>query len=109
MNVSSPEIRPALSASEGAGPLAKPDSDTVLEVKGLVKEYPGTRALDGVDLQIHRGEIHALLGENGAGKSTLIRLICGATRPEQVTENVRAASWKLTSDELAEVDKLTRH
>src|SRR5580704_11459724 len=83
MSVSSPEIRPALSASEGAGPLAKPDSDTVLEVKGLVKEYPGTRALDGVDLQIHRGEIHALLGENGAGKSTLIRLICGATRPTE--------------------------
>ena len=81
MSVSSPETRPALSASEGAGLLAKPDSNTVLEVKGLVKEYPGTRALDGVDLQIHRGEIHALLGENGAGKSTLIRLICGATRP----------------------------
>ena len=83
MSVSSPETRPALSASEGAGLLAKPDSDTVLEVKGLVKEYPGTRALDGVDLQIHRGEIHALLGENGAGKSTLIRLICGATRPTE--------------------------
>src|SRR3984957_18133109 len=83
MSVSSPETRPALSAPEGAGLLAKPDSDTVLEVKGLVKEYPGTRALDGVDLQIHRGEIHALLGENGAGKSTLIRLICGASRPTE--------------------------
>ncbi len=53
----------------------------VLEVKGLVKEYPGTRALDGVDIEIRQGEIHALLGENGAGKSTLIRSICGASRP----------------------------
>ena len=56
-------------------------SEIVLEVRGLVKEFPGTRALDGVDLQIRRGEIHALLGENGAGKSTLIRAICGASRP----------------------------
>src|SRR4029077_3550374 len=37
----------------------------------------------GDDLQIHRGEIHALLGENGAGKSTVIRLICGAARPTE--------------------------
>src|SRR5271154_2638886 len=55
--------------------------EIVLEVRGLVKEFPGTRALDGVDLTIRRGEVHALLGENGAGKSTLIRAICGASRP----------------------------
>src|SRR3984885_4168828 len=83
MSVSSPETWPAPSTPEGAGLLAKPDSEIVLEVKGRVKEYPGTRALDGVDLQIRRGEIHALLGENGAGKSTLIRSVCGATRPTE--------------------------
>jgi ABC-type sugar transport system ATPase subunit len=53
----------------------------VLEVRGLTKEFPGTRALDGVSLDVGHGEIHALLGENGAGKSTLIRCVVGAQRP----------------------------
>src|SRR5882724_11736047 len=53
----------------------------VLEVKALVKEFPGTRALDGVDLDVRRGEIHALLGANGAGKSTLIKAVVGAIAP----------------------------
>jgi ABC-type sugar transport system ATPase subunit len=57
--------------------------DPFLEVRKLVKVFPGTRALDRVDLQVRRGEIHALLGENGAGKSTLIRAICGASRPTE--------------------------
>ncbi len=52
-----------------------------LAVEGVAKQFPGTLALDGVDLTVRRGEIHALLGENGAGKSTLIRLICGASQP----------------------------
>jgi ABC-type sugar transport system ATPase subunit len=54
-----------------------------LEVRGLVKQFPGTRALDHVDLTVRRAEIHALLGENGAGKSTLIRQICGASQPTE--------------------------
>src|ERR1700728_3994517 len=66
---------------EGGAGIPMSDPDVVLEVRGLVKEFPGTRALDGVDLAIRRGEVHALLGENGAGKSTLIRAICGASRP----------------------------
>ena len=83
MSVSSPETRAAPSTPDGAALLAEGDPEVVLEVKGLVKEYPGTRALDGVDIQIRRGEIHALLGENGAGKTTLIRSICGASRPTE--------------------------
>ena len=57
------------------------EAGAYLAVEGLVKLFPGTRALAGVDLVVRRGEIHALLGENGAGKSTLIRQICGASQP----------------------------
>jgi ribose transport system ATP-binding protein len=46
-------------------------------VKGLSKVYPGTRALDGVDLTVRQGEVHALVGGNGCGKSTLIKIISG--------------------------------
>jgi ABC-type sugar transport system ATPase subunit len=83
MSVSSPETRPAPSTPDGAALLAGGSPEIALETKGLVKEYPGTRALDSVDIQIRRGEIHALLGENGAGKTTLIRSICGATQPTE--------------------------
>jgi ribose transport system ATP-binding protein len=53
----------------------------VLEVTGLVKEYPGVTALGGVDLEVRRGEVHCLVGPNGAGKSTLIKCIAGAVDP----------------------------
>jgi ribose transport system ATP-binding protein len=56
-------------------------ADFAIECRDMVKVFPGTRALDGVDLQVRHGEIHALLGQNGAGKSTLIRAIAGADPP----------------------------
>jgi len=49
----------------------------VLRLTGITKDFPGTRALDGVDFEVASGEIHALVGENGAGKSTLMNVIGG--------------------------------
>ncbi len=53
-----------------------------LRLEGLTKRFPGVLALDGVDLDIADGEMHALAGENGAGKSSLIRLLAGIHRPD---------------------------
>lgn len=59
--------------------------DTILEVKGICKRFGGVLALNDVNLQITRGEVHALVGENGAGKSTLIKILTGATEPSSGT------------------------
>jgi ribose transport system ATP-binding protein len=53
----------------------------LLDVRGLVKDYPGVRALDGVDFAVEAGQVHCLVGQNGAGKSTLIKCIAGLVSP----------------------------
>ena len=53
----------------------------LLEVRGLVKDYPGVRALGGVDLTVTSGQVHCLIGQNGAGKSTLIKCVSGLVEP----------------------------
>jgi ribose transport system ATP-binding protein len=50
---------------------------------GIVKTFPGVRALDGVDLDVRPGEVHCLLGQNGAGKSTLIKVLAGVHAPDE--------------------------
>ncbi|AIE84666.1 sugar ABC transporter ATP-binding protein [Fimbriimonas ginsengisoli] len=58
-------------------------STPILEVRGIVKRYPGVTALGGVSLSIHSGEVVAVIGENGAGKSTLMKVLGGIVRPDE--------------------------
>lgn len=55
----------------------------LLEMRGITKHFPGVTALDGVDFELERGEVHVILGENGAGKSTLIKMLSGAYQPDE--------------------------
>ncbi|MGQ4386713.1 sugar ABC transporter ATP-binding protein [Streptomyces sp. SAS_270] len=64
-----------------------------LRIRGLSKSFGGVRALDGVDLTVPAGQVHALLGHNGAGKSTLIKCLGGAFPPDAGTIEVGGSSY----------------
>jgi ribose transport system ATP-binding protein len=55
----------------------------LLQMRGIVKQFPGVRALDGIDLEVRAAQVHCLLGQNGAGKSTLIKVLSGAHQPDE--------------------------
>ncbi len=61
------------------------DPAPLLRMEGIEKSFPGVRALKGVELELRRGEVLAVVGENGAGKSTLIKVLAGVHRPERGT------------------------
>ena len=68
------------------GSVDEPDAPTVLlRVRAIHKRFPGVHALRGIDLEVRRGEIHAIVGENGAGKSTLMHILAGVYRPDAGT------------------------
>ena len=58
-------------------------SDIILTMRGIEKSFGGVRALRGVDLELKKGEVHALIGENGAGKSTLMKVLSGALKADR--------------------------
>ena len=64
----------------------------LLQMRGIVKQFPGVRALDGIDLAVRSGEVHCLLGQNGAGKSTLIKVLWGRTSPTTARCSGRAGA-----------------
>jgi ABC-type sugar transport system ATPase subunit len=68
----------------------------LLEIRGMAKAFPGVQALLDVDLDLHAGEVHALVGENGAGKSTLMKIVAGVYRPDR--GSVRLAGQMLLND-----------
>ena len=57
--------------------------ETILQLENIVKSFPGVLALDGIDLNLRSGEIHAVCGENGAGKSTLMKVVCGVHQADK--------------------------
>ena len=69
---------PVVSAGQGSA-----ERESALDMHGITKRFPGVLALDNVDFDVKRGEVHVLLGENGAGKSTLMKILSGAYRKDE--------------------------
>lgn len=73
-------IEPKLPVSTGpraAGPVRGGSDDVLLRIEDLTVRFGGVKALDGVSLDVRRGEVHAIIGPNGAGKTTLLNAISG--------------------------------
>jgi ABC-type uncharacterized transport system ATPase subunit len=69
----------------------------LVELRGIVKQFPGVRANDDVDFELRPGEVHALLGENGAGKTTLMNVLAGLVHPDAGAIRIRGEPVALRS------------
>ena len=102
--------RARASLAAGARDAASPADEPLLIAEGIDKAFGATRALDGVDLRLRAGEVHALLGENGAGKSTLMKVLLGIEGADggSVTFNGQARVAHLAQDHGLDLDFLLK-
>jgi len=82
--------------SPTAAPAATP-AKPILALKGVRKEFGGLVALQGVDLEVRRGEIVAIVGDNGAGKSTLLKIVAGVHQPTEGTLSLDGRDVRLAN------------
>lgn len=79
-------------------------TENILELTNIIKDFPGVRALDNVDFSVRTGEVHGLVGENGAGKSTLIKIMAGVYQRDEGEILIRGeACGNLTPHEVEEL------
>ena len=81
----------------GKGGPSGGEDPPLLALSGITRRFPGVLALDRVDLELRRGEVHVLFGENGAGKSTLISVVAGALQPHGGSIRFRGEAVELAS------------
>ena len=77
-------------------------SDVVVEMRNIVKQFGDFKANDDVNLEVRKGEIHALLGENGAGKSTLMNILTGLLEPTEGEIRINGEVVKIDSPDKAD-------
>ena len=75
--------------------------EPIIVFKDITKTFPGVVALDGVNFSIHKGEVHAVVGENGAGKTTLMNILGGEIQPDGGEVIFRAASVSIPNPHAA--------
>src|SRR6185295_10410468 len=81
--------------------------DALLQVDGISKSFWGFRVLDGIKLDVHPAEVHAVTGENGAGKSTLMKIIAGLEQPDSGAVHFHGRGIAMIHQELQSFPNLT--